>query len=141
MLIDGGFWDFTSDLAHGDTAYTNIALPAHTDNSYYTDPCGLQIFHLLSHEGGTGGQTLIVDGFYVASILKELYPDSYDLLSSVMVPTYHAGDEETIYRAKPSKGNPILQHDPGTGELVQIRYANDHRGAMGNMEPSVIMPW
>lgn len=33
--IDGGFWDFTADLAHGDTAYTNLALKAHTDNTYF----------------------------------------------------------------------------------------------------------
>jgi trimethyllysine dioxygenase len=29
----GGFWDFTADLAHGDTAYTNIELGAHTDTT------------------------------------------------------------------------------------------------------------
>lgn len=32
---DGRFWDFTSDLAKGDTAYTTLALGAHTDNTYY----------------------------------------------------------------------------------------------------------
>lgn len=32
---DGGFWDFTSDLAKGDTAYTNMALRAHTDTTYF----------------------------------------------------------------------------------------------------------
>jgi len=32
---DGRFWDFTSDLARGDTAYTTLALGAHTDNTYY----------------------------------------------------------------------------------------------------------
>lgn len=33
--VDGKFWDFTADLAKGDTAYTNLALGAHTDNTYY----------------------------------------------------------------------------------------------------------
>jgi trimethyllysine dioxygenase len=36
----GGFWDFTADLQHGDTAYTDIALGAHTDTTYFTDPIG-----------------------------------------------------------------------------------------------------
>jgi trimethyllysine dioxygenase len=36
----GGFWDFTSDLGHGDTAYTDIPLGAHTDTTYFTDPAG-----------------------------------------------------------------------------------------------------
>jgi trimethyllysine dioxygenase len=141
-LLDGGFWDFTSNLAHGDTAYTDFALPAHTDNSYYTDPCGLQVFHLLSHEQGSGGQTLLVDGFYAASILRELHPESYELLSNTLIPTYSAGDEEGLYRARPLSGYPILQHDPlDKDTLLQVRYANDHRGAMRNLEPSKIMPW
>lgn len=33
--LDGKFWDFTSDMAHGDTAYTTLALEAHTDNTYF----------------------------------------------------------------------------------------------------------
>lgn len=32
---DGKFWEFTADLAKGDTAYTNMALGAHTDNTYF----------------------------------------------------------------------------------------------------------
>ena len=34
-LIDGTFWDFTSNLAKGDTAYTTLALGAHTDTTYF----------------------------------------------------------------------------------------------------------
>lgn len=45
----GGFYDFIPDLAKADTAYTNLALPAHTDTTYFTEPAGLQAFHLLSH--------------------------------------------------------------------------------------------
>ena len=33
--LDGKFWEFTADFAKGDTAYTNIALGAHTDNTYF----------------------------------------------------------------------------------------------------------
>ncbi|KAG6331400.1 hypothetical protein ID866_7686, partial [Astraeus odoratus] len=71
----GKFWEFTADLSKGDTAYTTMALGAHTDNTCFTDPCGLQLFHLLSHTDGSGGASLLVDGFYVASLLKELHPD------------------------------------------------------------------
>ena len=45
----GGFYDFTSEANPIDTAYTNDYLPAHTDTTYFTDPAGLQVFHLLSH--------------------------------------------------------------------------------------------
>ena len=40
----GGFWDFTSDLKHSDTAYTPLPLPAHTDTTYYGQSAGLQLF-------------------------------------------------------------------------------------------------
>ena len=32
-----GFWDFTADLKHGDLAYSNVVLNAHTDTTYFTD--------------------------------------------------------------------------------------------------------
>jgi trimethyllysine dioxygenase len=82
-----------------------------------------------------------VDGFYAASILKELYPESYELMSRVLVPTHSAGDEDSLYRARPLSGHPILKHDPLDKSLVQVRYANDHRSAMRNLEPSEMIPW
>ena len=38
---DGTFWDFTSDLAKGDTAYTTLALGAHTDTTYFVCSVGV----------------------------------------------------------------------------------------------------
>ena len=34
-VLDGKFWEITSDLPMGDTSYTNVALGAHTDNTYF----------------------------------------------------------------------------------------------------------
>ncbi|KAL6307585.1 Trimethyllysine dioxygenase [Sparassis latifolia] len=134
----GTFWDFTSDLAKGDTAYTTLALGAHTDTTYFTDPCGLQLFHLLSHTDGTGGATLLVDGFYVASILKELHPRAYELLSTVPVPAHAAGEPSALYT--PSMGgSPVLKHEGG--QLVQVRWNNDDRSVMRNLEPGLVEEW
>jgi trimethyllysine dioxygenase len=44
-------------------AYTSLALGAHTDNTYFNEPAGLQMFHLLSHTEGEGGESLLVDGY------------------------------------------------------------------------------
>lgn len=137
----GRFWDFTSDLAKGDTAYTTLALGAHTDTTYYTDPCGLQLFHLLSHTDGSGGASLLVDGFYVASILKELHPDAYALLSKVKVPAHAAGEPTSLYRPSPVSGYPVLRHDELTGELMQVRWNNDDRSVMNHMEPALVEEW
>ncbi|EPS97660.1 hypothetical protein FOMPIDRAFT_1024946 [Fomitopsis schrenkii] len=135
----GTFWDFTSDLAKGDTAYTTLALGAHTDTTYFTDPCGLQLFHLLEHTGGSGGATLLVDGFYVASILKELHPTAYELLASVRVPSHAAGEPNALYTPTPRAGYPVLRHLDG--ELTQVRWNNDDRSVMNHLEASVVEEW
>ncbi|EJF64474.1 mitochondrial protein [Dichomitus squalens LYAD-421 SS1] len=134
----GTFWDFTSDLAKGDTAYTTLALGAHTDTTYFTDPCGLQLFHLLEHTGGTGGATLLVDGFYVASILKELHPEAYELLSTVPVPTHAAGEADALF-APNTVNTPVLKHE--AGELVQVRWNNDDRSVLRDLRPDQVEPW
>ncbi|WRT68900.1 trimethyllysine dioxygenase [Kwoniella shivajii] len=126
----GGFWQFTADLSHGDLAYSNEGLPAHTDTTYFTDPAGLQIFHLLSHPSppGTGGTTLLVDGFYTASLLSTLYPTSYSLLSRLRVPAHASGSEGTPLR--PPISQPAFRHD-GQGQMVQVRWNNEDRGVVG----------
>ncbi|KAI0073883.1 mitochondrial protein [Panus rudis PR-1116 ss-1] len=136
----GKFWDFTSDLAKGDTAYTTLALGAHTDNTYFTDPCGLQLFHLLSHTEGTGGQTLLVDGFYVASLLKELHPTAYEILSRVGVPAHAAGEPDSLYTPTPQASYPVLRHAL-SGELVQVRWNNDDRSVMNGLKPDELEEW
>ena len=50
-VSDGKFWDFTADLARVDTAYTNLALPAHTDTTYFVRvvPSHIRSLLFLSH--------------------------------------------------------------------------------------------
>ncbi|KAF9106170.1 hypothetical protein BGX29_010315 [Mortierella sp. GBA35] len=128
----GGFWDFTSDLGHGDTAYTDLALGAHTDTTYFTDPVGLQMFHLLHHDG-EGGLNLMVDGFHCAKVLKEKHPESYKTLSEIGIPAHSAGDAATHIVPSPRR-NPILNHDPVTRDLVQVRFNNDDRSTMDHLD-------
>jgi trimethyllysine dioxygenase len=140
----GGFWDFTSNLEHGDTAYTNLKLGAHTDTTYLTDPCGLQMFHLLSHTdspGGTkahGGESLLVDGFLAAQVLRDVHPDAYDILSRTRILTHSAGDDQTLVRPLHPRGYPILEHDESTGELIMVRYNNDDRSVLKVAEHEVL---
>ncbi|EIN09855.1 Trimethyllysine dioxygenase [Punctularia strigosozonata HHB-11173 SS5] len=136
----GKFWDFTSDLAKGDTAYTTLALGAHTDNTYFTDPCGIQLFHLLSHTDGSGGATLLVDGFAAAARLKADRPDAYRLLAEVPVPAHAAGDPGELYRPYPPAGYPVLGHD-AAGALVQVRWNNDDRSVMRSVAPERVEAW
>lgn len=33
-------WEVSNDLLHEDLAYTNVALEAHNDNTYFTEAAG-----------------------------------------------------------------------------------------------------
>ncbi|KAF8340291.1 uncharacterized protein EI90DRAFT_2966067 [Cantharellus anzutake] len=134
----GGFWEFSPDLAHGDTAYTNMALKAHTDTTYFTDPCGLQIFHLLSHTEGSGGESLLVDGFRAASILQEKHPEDFEILMRTRVPTHAVGDALYKYTVI-GEGYPIIT--TRGGEPSMIRYNNDDRSVIKHMAPEDVAPW
>jgi trimethyllysine dioxygenase len=124
----GGFYDFTSDLASKDTAYTNIALEAHTDTTYFSDPVGLQAFHLLSHTEGEGGASLLVDGFKVADELSQLDRKAYEVLSTVNVHAHASGNEGISIQ--PYKGFPVLEHDSATGDLLRVRWNSSDRASI-----------
>src|SRR5262249_49669836 len=65
--IFGGYWDFTANMEHKDTAYTTMAIGPHTDGTYSFDAPGYQMFHCLAFDG-EGGASVFVDGFEVADI-------------------------------------------------------------------------
>ncbi|KAJ0288789.1 hypothetical protein COL940_001779 [Colletotrichum noveboracense] len=134
----GGFYDFIPDMAMADTAYTNIALPAHTDTTYFTDPAGLQAFHMLSHEappgsepsadGELGGKSLLVDGFHAANVLKQEDERAFDILTRLRLP-WHASGNEGI-TISPDRLYPVLELHPLSGKVHRVRWNNDDRGVV-----------
>ncbi|KAI4181700.1 MAG: hypothetical protein L6R41_006463 [Letrouitia leprolyta] len=136
----GGFWRFTSDLASKDSAYTQLALSAHTDNTYFTDPAGLQTFHLLSHTNGEGGASLLVDGFRAADILRYESPDDFRALTEIKIRGHSSGNEDIAIM--PERAFPVLTtEDTQPGQPVkvsQIRWNNDDRVAMTGLETEEI---
>jgi alpha-ketoglutarate-dependent taurine dioxygenase len=125
------------DLALADTAYTNLALSAHTDTTYFSDPAGLQSFHLLSHTSpesaksgaaAVGGQSLLVDGFHAANLLKAEDPAAYSILTKVKLP-WHASGNKGITIA-PDARYPVLEIGEESGQLHRVRWNNDDRGVV-----------
>ncbi|XP_023261779.1 trimethyllysine dioxygenase, mitochondrial-like [Seriola lalandi dorsalis] len=116
----GRMWCFTSDFSRGDTAYSQLALDRHTDTSYFQEPCGIQVFHCLKHEG-TGGRTLLVDGFYAAEKLRQQSPENFELLTRV--PIRHEYIEKTDNHRNHMNGiGPVLNVYPWNNEVYLIRY-------------------
>ncbi|KAH0542697.1 hypothetical protein FGG08_002930 [Glutinoglossum americanum] len=122
----GGFYDFTADLSSKDTAYTSLALQAHTDTTYFSDPAGLQMFHLLSHTDGSGGESLLVDGFAAAKILEKEAPSSFKVLSQKPIRTHSSGNEGVSI--EPLIFEPVFK---SAGEsLYRIRWNPSDRATM-----------
>ena len=132
----GGFWDFTSDLSKNDTAYTNIDISSHTDGTYWSDTPGLQLFHLLYHDG-TGGTTTLVDAFQCAQEFEKRYPEDYALLSRLPVPAHAAGEEKLCIQ--PAVAKPIFTLG-NHGELVQVRWNQADRSTLVDCEDPSDIP-
>ncbi|KAL4950955.1 putative trimethyllysine dioxygenase [Aspergillus filifer] len=127
----GGFWDFTADMTYKDTAYTSEALGAHTDNTYFTDPARLQLFHLLSHEGGEGGSSLLVDGFRAAWRLAQEEWTHAQILRSIPQPFHSSGNDDVCIT--PAKQFPVFNdNEDAHGWLHQIRWNNYDRAPKSN---------
>lgn len=111
-----------------------MALPAHTDTTYFTEPAGLQAFHLLSHTPPTnkpaeevlGGQSLLVDGFHAAETLRQESPKDFDILRKVKLP-WHASGNQGVAIA-PDMAYPVIETNGGN--LHRIRWNNDDRGVV-----------
>lgn len=104
---------------------TNEFLGAHTDNTYFTDPARLQLFHLLSHTGGSGGENLMVDGFAAAKRLREENPSHYDVLTRQRHPWHASGNEDVCIQ--PSSQQPVFSIHPDLNQMYQIRWNNYDR--------------
>ncbi|NP_001128540.1 trimethyllysine hydroxylase, epsilon L homeolog [Xenopus laevis] len=137
--IYGKMWDLTSDFSRGDTAYTKLALDRHTDTTYFQEPCGMQLFHCVRHEG-TGGRTLLVDGFYAADQVRRQHPDEFELLSNI--PLKHEYIENMAGSNNHMVGiGPVLNVYPWNKELYMIRYNNYDRSVISTVPYDVIQKW
>ncbi|ROW08930.1 hypothetical protein VMCG_02909 [Cytospora schulzeri] len=140
----GGFYDFIPDMAKADTAYSNMALPAHTDTTYFTDPAGLQAFHLLSHTpspdapDATGGESLLVDGFHVAEALRRESQVDFRKLMSTGVPWHASGNQGVTITTE--RLHPVIEveniGDPNS-PIEKIRWNNDDRGVKTHPKASI----
>ncbi|KAL5476415.1 hypothetical protein ACEPAI_3461 [Sanghuangporus weigelae] len=109
----GTFWDFTSDLAKGDTAYTTLVLGAHTDTTYF------------------------VSSYAFSYMSTDTAARPSSLTASTSPPSQRAtprGIPHTYVRY------PILNLGP-SDKLYQVRYNHDDRSAMKGVSSEVLEKW
>ena len=94
----GRLFDVKSVPNPTNLAYTAVALGVHSDNPYRHPSPGVQLLHCLEAEA-PGGDTLLVDGFAAAELLRQQDPTAFDLLRTVPM-NFRYADAQTDLRAR-----------------------------------------
>ncbi len=117
-------WTLAPDLnEHEDTAYSDIFLGPHTDGTYSHDAPGLQMFCCVERSG-SGGESIVVDGFAAAEDLRSSRPDLFDVLTTVDVPAHYVEPGVELRASRPA-----IRLSP-TGTVQQISFNNYDRSPM-----------
>lgn len=113
----GALFDVKSVANPTNLAYTPIGLGVHSDNPYRDPTPGVQLLHCLE-SSAPGGDTLLVDGFNAAEILRREAPDAFDLLTRVPVNfRFRSQDADLVARQT------LISVDEG-GNVVGVHFNN-----------------
>jgi len=122
--IFGATWELSSELAdHDDTAYSQTYLAPHTDGTYSDHAPGLQMFCCVERSG-TGGESIVVDGFAIAETLRTEHQADFDVLTSVLVPAHYLEPGVELRASRPA-----IRLDQADN-VVQISMNNYDRSPM-----------
>ena len=118
--IFGDLWSFESNTEMADSAYTQEELRPHTDGTYNHDAPGLQLLLCCEYEA-EGGESIMVDGFKIAKILRENHGTSYNILSEIDIPGRYFGDGVELIAKRP-----VFKFR--NKKLIQVSFNNYDRG-------------
>lgn len=96
---------------------------------------------MLSHTEGSGGESLLVDGFRAATQLGQEDPSHLETLTRTRVPTHAVGDEGYHYMIPEGRGNKIIGTSTDGGEPVRVSYNNDDRGTIRSKSFEELDEW
>ena len=118
--IFGGLWSFESNEDKADSAYTQEELRPHTDATYSNDAPGLQLLLCCDYKA-KGGDSIMVDGFKIAEIIKKDNKELFDILSTINVKGSYIGDGVLLEAERP------IFNLNSKKELFQVSFNNYDR--------------
>ncbi len=77
----GRDWDVVVEAEPESNAYTALELPPHTDLPTREYQPGLQFLHCIVNEAA-GGDSIVVDGYRLAEVLRLDHPDDHEVLTT-----------------------------------------------------------
>ncbi|XP_029785585.1 trimethyllysine dioxygenase, mitochondrial [Suricata suricatta] len=125
-----------------DTASVDLCIKPKTirlDETTLSFTCDIQVFHCLKHEG-TGGRTLLVDGFYAAEQVLQKAPEEFELLTKVPLRHEYIENVGECHNHMIGVG-PVLNTYPWNKELYLIRYNNYDRAVISTVPYDVVHRW
>ena len=113
----GALFEVRTEINPNNLAYTNLGLGSHTDNPYRDPVPTVQLLHCL--ESFTeGGDSILVDGFKAASILRDESKENFLTLTSSWI-NYRFTDSKTDLRSRV----PMIELNDNN-EIIKVRYNN-----------------
>ena len=113
----GALFEVRTEVNPNNLAYTNMGLRSHTDNPYRDPVPTVQLLHCL--ESSTeGGDSLLVDGFKAAAVLRQESKEDFDILTSTWI-NFRFSDTKTDLRSRV----PMIELNDNN-EIVKVRYNN-----------------
>jgi [2-(trimethylamino)ethyl]phosphonate dioxygenase len=130
----GRLFDVVSVENPTNLAYTGLALGNHTDNPYRDPVPQLQLLHCLE-AAAEGGESIAVDGFFVAERLRREHPDDFALLTRHAVPFRYVEKGKVDIQSRA----PLIELDV-EGEVRAVRY-NNRSAAPFDLPEEVVNPY
>lgn len=78
-------------------AYTSSSLGLHTDLPYYNINPSVQFLHCIKQYEMDGAENEFADGYYLAQIIEEEYPEEWKILTTVPIDFQDVGEEPEPY--------------------------------------------
>jgi gamma-butyrobetaine dioxygenase len=111
----GRLFDVRAEPSPANLAFTSREIRPHTDNPYRDPVPTVQLLHCL-RDAASGGDTLLIDGFAAAALLRDEDPGSFAVLARTPWPFRYA-DAVADLRAQA----PLIALDP-RGRIREVRF-------------------
>lgn len=113
----GELFDVKTVIDPNNLAFTNLGLGSHADNPYRDPVPSVQLLHCLE-SSASGGDSVLVDGFMAAKILREENPEHFNTLATTWI-NYRFSDSTSELTSRV----PMIEVND-RGEVVKVRYNN-----------------
>ncbi|KAI8086216.1 uncharacterized protein BX664DRAFT_335195 [Halteromyces radiatus] len=114
-------------------AYTSLYLGFHMDLMYLDCPPGIQLLHCMKNNV-TGGASIFLDSYRAVELLKQQYPECYDILRKTPVSFHYINNGHHMYYRRPTI---VTDEGYGLGSSwnMHVNYAPQFQGPMDELTP------